>query len=286
MSRALLVSDLDGTLINREHSFSPEDLHALIRLKKAGILRAIATGRSLFSARQVLDHRGPAFIDYLIFSSGAGIFEWPGGRLLKSESLDSGQVRGIVNHLLAWQVDFMVHRPVPGNHHFVYFTCMDDNPDFYRRLQIYRDFAEQGNPSDPFGGSTPIREASQVLIVLPPDQDAPGRIQQLKETFPHLSVLRATSPIDDRSVWIEIFPKSVSKAQAAEYVRRLHQVNERNTAALGNDYNDEDLLEWAHRAFVVAAAPAHLREKHVIVEGGLAEAVDIWTGEMKEFSER
>jgi hydroxymethylpyrimidine pyrophosphatase-like HAD family hydrolase len=49
--------------------------------------------------------------------------------------------------------------------------------------------------------------------------------------------------------------------------------------AVGNDYNDLDLLEWADHAYVVGNAPAELRARYTAVasneEGGFSAAVKL-----------
>ena len=78
----MVVTDLDGTLIRSDRTFADDDLEALRVLGSEGIVRVIATGRSLYSARLVLDPEFP--IDYLIFSTGAGILEWQSQTLILS----------------------------------------------------------------------------------------------------------------------------------------------------------------------------------------------------------
>ena len=51
--KGIFVSDLDGTLL-RGGRISEQDIRALHGLKDQGILRVIATGRSLYSAHSCL----------------------------------------------------------------------------------------------------------------------------------------------------------------------------------------------------------------------------------------
>ena len=95
-----------------------------------------------------------------------------------------------------------------------------------------------------------------------------------------LSVIRTTSPIDGKSTWIEIFPSSVSKSQAAEWLRLKCNIPRTRVMAVGNDYNDLDLLKWAHRSYVVGNAPNDLKSRFQIVavntQNGFSEAVSHW----------
>lgn len=57
-------------------------------------------------------------------------------------------------------------------------------------------------------------------------------------------------------------------------------VSPTDTMAVGNDYNDVDLLEWAAHGFIVDNAPDDLKCRFQQVgsnnNGGVAEAVNRW----------
>ena len=88
--KGLFVCDFDGTLLRSDRSFSNDDLEALKRLGMLGIARAIATGRSLYSINTIPISNLP--VDFLIFSSGAGISKHPDGRIIRKTSLESREV--------------------------------------------------------------------------------------------------------------------------------------------------------------------------------------------------
>jgi hypothetical protein len=99
----------------------------------------------------------------------------------------------------------------------------------------------------------------------------------LRDALPAFQVIRTTSPLDGRSTWVEVFPAGVGKADAAAWLLEREGRGNTLSVAIGNDYNDLDLLEWADRAFVVSNAPAELRERYTAVasndDGGFSEAV-------------
>jgi hypothetical protein len=267
----LVMTDLDGTLLHSEGTFSAANLAVLQALGRQRILRCIATGRSLYSALRVLPPTFP--IDYLIFSSGAGIVEWPTQQLLVAHHLSRTEVAAVVRLLTEVRLDFMVHRPIPDNHYFAYQSTGRDNPDFVRRCQRYRDFAT------PFTAASQCETACQVLAIDP--RDGPrSHYESVKQQLPELKVIRSTSPLDGRSTWIEIFPPAVSKGRAGAWLARQHKLAPDHVLALGNDYNDLDLLRWAGQSFVVSNAPADLKQQYRSVrsnnDDGFAEAVNLW----------
>jgi Cof subfamily protein (haloacid dehalogenase superfamily) len=272
--RGMVVTDLDGTLLQTQRKVSASDLETLELLRNHKIICVVATGRSFYSARHVLQDGFP--IDYLVFSSGAGIIEWSTKTLLNKHVLSGEEVKTTVDVMMDLCMDFMIHKPIPLNHHFVYYTTGRPNPDFFRRCDIYKDFAVRDDLSAYRYG-----EACQVLAVAPFDE---GRraFDHLKKALPNLKVIRTTSPIDGRSIWIEVFPKKVSKASAVEWIGGRDGVNREKVLAVGNDYNDLDLLNWAHSGFLVANAPDELKKQYETVssnnDSGFTEAVAKWMG--------
>ena len=270
--KGLFVCDFDGTLLRSDRSFSDDDLAALNQLGELGIVRAIATGRSIYSINTVSISKLP--VDFLIFSSGAGINRHPGGRIIRSTGLESHQVNQAIHILKVNKLDFMVHRPIPDNHAFSYFESTTDNADFKRRIEIYHQFAK---PLD--DNTDGFDMATQLLAVVPPD-DARPLIQTLRKSLPNFNIIQTTSPLDGHSTWIEIFPTTVSKSLAAAWLAEAFNLDASRALSVGNDYNDLDLLEWAGSSFVVENAPHDLTGRFPTVASndkcGVAEAVNRW----------
>ncbi len=265
----LAISDLDGTLLQGNGVVSEADLAAFALLAERGIPRVIATGRSLFSARRVLQKNFP--IDFLVFSAGAGVMDWQEQKLLRKRVIPAELVTRTIILLQQLKLDFMVHAPIPDNHRFHWHATGNDNPDFNRRLDLYRGYTE------PLDGKTP-GEACQ-LIAISPDNPEAAVWQQLQEELAPLKIVRATSPLDDRSVWVEVYPPDTTKSSACAWLAERLNITRSNTLALGNDYNDLDLLRWAGESYVVENSPEELRQEFTVVEesgGGWEEAVKRW----------
>lgn len=255
----MVITDLDGTILNHEHQISDSDFKTLTVLGQSEIFRIIATGRSLYSVNNVLPSDFP--IDYLIFSNGAGILNWNSKEILYSRSLDPEAVAIITNFLCNIEVDFMIHKPIPQNHYFVYYQSGNENPDFVRRIKIYEKFAQpmMANP-----GYTD--NACQIIAIVPGEVSI---YENIRNMLPMFKVIRTTSPLDGNSIWIEIFPQGVSKGSAAAYLCEMIGLHSDRVLGIGNDYNDLDLLNWTKHSFVVANAPPELRLKFEITDSNL-----------------
>jgi hydroxymethylpyrimidine pyrophosphatase-like HAD family hydrolase len=274
-AKGMMVTDLDGTLFQKDHRISARNYRTLLDLGEQGIVRVIATGRNLYSAHKVLAPDFP--IDFLVFSSGAGILAWPEQKLLFSASMNREEVSLAFTSLSRHSLDFMVHRPIPDNHHFLYFSSGQLNPDFEARCKLYQDFATPGRAQQ-----IPTGEACQ-LVAIEPQFRSVSCYSEIREELDRMTVVRTTSPLDGRSCWIEIFSKDVSKALAAMRIARDLRIREETVMAVGNDYNDLDLLRWAARSFVVNGAPEELLglfpTVHSADESDFSVAVDRWQEE-------
>ncbi len=78
-------------------------------------------------------------------------------------------------------------------------------------------------------------------------------------------------------MWIEIFSRGTSKGNAVSWLSNYLGISRENTIAIGNDYNDEDLLSWVDRGFVVNNAPSDLKNRfHTVASNnncGVTEAI-------------
>lgn len=248
----IVFTDLDGTLLNSRRKISPTNLTTLRNIGNNGIIRVIATGRSLYSFNQAIPADFPA--DYLIFSSGAGILDFKKKELLFSAHHGREDTKHISGIFDAHRTDHMIHYQVPENHRFIYRRHSADNPDFTRRISIYSEFAENGSPSM----SLPDRSA-QIIAVLPPRSE---RFNRIKDILNGYQVTRTTSPLDHTSLWMEVYPADIHKGSSAAWLCCKLGVSRANTMGIGNDYNDTDLLNFTAQSFAVANSPQELRDKY------------------------
>jgi len=253
MAIRMVVTDLDGTLLKDDHTVGSYDLNTLAELGQQDIVRVAATGRSIYAAAQVLEPNFP--IDFLVFSTGSGVMEWKLKELVMVRQLEVDEVNHIAQILVANQFDFMIHEAIPQNHIFQFHASGNPNPDFQRRCDHYRGFCS------PFIPGIIYPEAStQILIILRPDQVV--REVEIRALLKDYSIIKATSPFDKESIWLEIFPVGVSKAHGIDWISSLKGIKQTEIVAIGNDYNDLEMLEHAGHSYVVANAPADMLEKY------------------------
>lgn len=266
----MMITDLDGTLAGTGGIISEAARACLEELGASGVTRAIATGRSLFGARKLLADCFP--IDYLIFSSGAGILDWKTKTLLREHHLDAEEIAAALTVLGRHRLDFMLHDPVPENHSFAYHVHSAPPADFTRRCEKHAAVCRRWKGEK-------MARASQFLVIHEQSHGSTW-LERLKGELPGFNIIRATSPLDGASVWLEIFSDRVSKSLASAWLAEKLCIAPKQILAVGNDYNDIDLLEWAGMPVLVGNCPPDLRARFQNVatndENGFCEAVRSW----------
>lgn len=267
----MVVTDLDGTLLQSDQSISPTDQETLERLGNLGVCRVAATGRNLFKVRQVLNENSP--FDYVIVSSGAGIMDWKSQLLIRSMSIPATTTGDIINFLISENQNFKVSRELPDNHNFGWWESYDC-PELTRYVEHHKKFGDavRIDPKNPF-------ISSQLLMFF---QRESNHFEIFKEKiqlkFPELSIIRTTSPLNSDYTWMEIFPKGVSKAHGIEEICRITGIDQENTLGIGNDFNDLEMLDFTQHSYVVGNAPEELKIKYLISlahnEDGFSHAVN------------
>ena len=250
--KKVLITDLDRTLLKDDETLSVRNRRAMERFRKKGNVIVVATGRNIFSVHKVLANDFP--MDFLIFSSGVGIIDWKNKKIIHENHLNKTEVDSVLKILLKHKIDFMMHEIVPDNHKFFYLKFNKENYDFDRRLNLYKKFCKS------LILSSKIEKASQFILILP--ENSLHEFNKLRKEINFLKIIRATSPLDHKSIWMEIFPKGVSKGHAASWLCNFLGIDRENTIGIGNDYNDIDLLNWTRFSFVVENAPKELRIRY------------------------
>ena len=249
----LVATDLDGTFLMNDKSVSNDNLKSLHLLGERGILRVIATGRNLKKAMEVIPADVP--FDYIVFSSGAGVYDRKNDQLLYHQNLNAELTQSISDFLISNDLNFHLFKPVPHNYMCWYHrgsVLCQEFENYFVYLQAH---------SEPLPINDPINsESCQFLVVFPNDLDRFIRLKDEIETkFAHVKVVRTSSPLETGYIWMEIFHQSVSKGNGVKFLCEILQIDHKHTLGIGNDYNDLDLLEFTNFSYLVANGPDDLK---------------------------
>ena len=252
----LVAIDMDGTLLTTlGRLVSPRNLLALRAAQQAGITVAIATGRRTAYTAPLLEGLGLRADMPLITSNGA-VIRTLGGEPIDRCQLESRVARGLCGLLRSFgAMVFTFDRPGRGE------LAIEDMEVANARIALWveanRDAIEVIKPlelalrdgEDPIQGMVAgsvdkMRQAERAFRA----SQWNGQCECVKTEYPgrDLSIL-------------DLLPPGVSKGWALERLAGRLGVDRKQTMAIGDNWNDVDMLEWAGQAVIMGNAAAELR---------------------------
>lgn len=254
----MIISDLDGTLLNSNGKISETNLKTLKLLENKNVIRVFATGRSLFSCRKAIDKNTPH--DYLAFTTGAGILKNSTNKLLYAQNIEKQDVIKVVEILKNENVNFIITEKIPENHNFYYHKKYDEE-DFLMRIKNYENFAQTIDFEN-------INTAAQLIVILKQNQekDFENLSEKILNRIKNVNIIKSTSPQNGKNIWLEIYPKNITKRFAVEYIAKIHKIDKKEILGIGNDYNDIDFLDFCGTSYVTANAPDSLKKKYKVTD--------------------
>lgn len=250
-----VITDLDGTLLrSKKQDVSDKDYKSLEALGDAGIIRIAATGRSVFSADRVLPSGFP--LDFLVFTNGIGTMEFKTRKQFNTHGISPGKVLEAVKKLDEIKADFQVRAAVPDTHAFIYRQHSEKNEEFDILIQEYKQHTA------PLEDYSILGAASRIICFT----DKAADIEKVKNLCDGFDIIRATSPINHHSIWIELYPPGINKGFAVKELCNKLQISADETLGIGNDYNDIHFLDFTANPFLTSNAPQELKSKYPMLD--------------------
>lgn len=243
----ILLSDLDGTLLNANREVSQENIDAIRYFIDNGGKFGIATGRDIENVWD-LYHMIPINF-FCIFSNGSVLFDKEKKEVLAEVAVDNGKVMGFLSECrkLHPEIAIQLHTNVgtvfvPDTGNVKKETSDGHKPYTCKNLEECADLTiRKVLFLTPEGDFTWLKEASEAL------DDVVSRVQSSK-------------------VYYEFLPKGSSKgAMLGEMRKRM--APEEKLYAVGDFYNDREMVLGADVGILCENAPDELKKlvKHITV---------------------
>jgi hypothetical protein len=262
----LVATDLDGTFLKNDHSVSRNNLEALHLLGLNNIIRVAATGRNLRKVHEVITPEMP--FDYIVYSSGAGIFDWKHQKQVTFQNIGKHSVRKLIDTFIYKNYNFHAFFPAPENHMHWYHRGGEYCDEFERYFNFNNAYATELQPL-----SFPETELCQFLVIIPENETRFQKFKsEIESVCPDIRVIRSSSPITKGFIWIEVFHHSVSKGNGVKHICSILDIKPTETLGIGNDYNDFDLLAFTGHSFLTENAPKEIKHLYPIVSSNENDA--------------
>ncbi len=252
MKYKMLALDLDETLLNKNLSISHRNIKAIKESIKHGILVILATGRMFRSAHPYALQINTNIDFPIVVYHGAVI------KTVKSNKL-------------------LNYKPVPFQEALRILQFAEDE-DIHVNLYLDdRLFVKEHNKNTRYYqsiASVEVEEVGSLLEVVKNKNQDPvkltiidmdeARFEQLQhrleaEYSSRLSIMKS------RPHFLEITAREATKGQALAFLSRQEGISPGEVIAIGDSYNDIDMLEYAGVGVAVDNAPAEVKEAADII---------------------
>ncbi len=252
----LVAIDMDGTLLPTfAQEVSRRSVKALRAAQDAGITVAIATGRRTAYTAPLLDGLGLRADMPLITSNGA-VTRTLGGEPIDRRHMESRVARGVCGLLRGFgAMVFTFDRPGRGE------LVLEDLEQANGRISLWveanRNAIEVVKPLEDalIDGQDPIQ--GMVTGALSKMRKAEEALKA-SEWGASCASMRTEYPSRDLSI-VDLLPLGVSKATALEALAARLGVDRKETMAIGDNWNDVGMLEWAGQSVMMGNASLELR---------------------------
>ena len=243
----LAALDVDGTLVDETNALSPRVRDAVLALAEAGVAIVVATGRAMPGTMEVVERIGLQD-GTAVTSNGAIVIGYHPVEVLHSVTFDASEavrrvLESVPDALVAVEevgVGYRVNAPVPEG--------------------------EVGGKITIEDVDSLVSEPVTRVVIRAPEHDA----REFAAVVEGLG-LTETNYYIGYTAWLDLAPQGVSKASGLEMVCARLDIPQANVLAIGDGFNDVEMLEWAGRGVAMGQAPDQVVAVADAVTGTVAE---------------
>jgi len=268
----LLAIDIDGTLLNPEFQISPADMAAIRRAHEDGVEIVVVTGRRHTFALPIVRQFG---FDLWVISSNGAVTRSLSGETFHRDLLPADTCRRLCAAMKEFRGNTVLTFDTEGKGAIVLERMNELTGSIQRWLEKNLEFidfvvpVETSLTTDPvqamFCGS--IARMHQALAAL-----------ETSGVRDEITVLRTEYAIRDLSI-VDVLNQGCSKGHAVERWANHRGIPREQVMAIGDNYNDVEMLAFAGLPFIMGNACEELRGQGWQVtlsnaENGVAAAIE------------
>ncbi len=243
MAIRLVAMDLDDTLLDSRLQISDHTTVMLRRVVDRGIRITLATGRMFRSARRYAVQLG---MDVpLITYQGALVKNAVSGEVLYHRKVPGDMIQPVIDAARA-----------AGYHYQVYFDdnlymeCLTPEGQAYAELAGVPPMVDKDLPN-----RLTYEEPTKIIII---NENLPALQQmemQLQQRFSGQLYITRSKPH-----YLEFMNQEATKGRALQAVSEYFAIDRQDVMAIGDSYNDIDMLKWAGVGVAVGNAPPEVKK--------------------------
>jgi len=266
----LIATDLDGTLLTTgSQAPHPDAIAAVHQAIAAGIPVVFATGRSPIDILPIAEMVGHHW--FAVCNDGSSLVDLATRQVLRTHPMSEDLLNSVVGKLRNKYPDvkFLLDRVDVGPISKTYNIVAEEGfvapwawaLDGARFVEdITSEFARPG--------------IVKLSVYLDFDGTTDTEFLKVKEYMSEVTCVR----IHSDKTYIDICNKGISKATGVSEIAELNGISQGDVFAVGDLFNDIEMLDWAGFSFAVANAHPHVHDVADLIvpsndEGGVAHVV-------------
>ena len=268
----LLAVDIDGTLLNPQFQISEADLAALRRANEEGVEVVVVTGRRHTFALPIVQQLG---FDGWVISSNGAVTRSLSGHTFHRDLLPAATCRKLCMAMQEFRGNTVLTFDIEGKGAIVLEHMRDLNGSIQRWLEKNLEYIDFVVPLENSLTTDPV----QAMFC--------GRIERMHQALgilaasgleKDITVLRTEYPVRDLSI-VDVLNQGCSKGHALERWANYRGIPREQVMAIGDNYNDIEMLAFAGLPFIMGNASEELRGRGWAVtlpndQNGLAAAIE------------
>ena len=224
MKYQLVVSDMDGTLLNEKRQVSEFNKKVIAELEKKGIIFTIATGRAYSSVKKTAQELG--IKHPIICSNGAVVVNPLTEEVYYKKLIEKNIAHNVVDLLneLNLYYEIQTGNEIVANRASLLFA------EYRLENKIFPIIVEDMHKA--------VDQYDVTKIIL---EEEPKNIAGIAEKLKEIKGITATSSLDCN---IEINSEGISKAFGIKFLSEKLSIKPENMVAFGDNFNDETMLKY------------------------------------------
>jgi len=237
----VVISDLDGTLLNQEHRISEYTKAVFGELHNQGYLIIVATGRHHLDALPIV--KGLGCPVYLVTSNGARIHS-PENELLFSHNISSEAIKSV----LSLGID----------EEFTTVVFKEDVWLTNKHNEALNSFQTELNYLPELVNFDTVKDLSAIKMFFTHERHS--RLMELRD-----KIVEKYSGVFSHAfslpLCLEFMDKTVDKSVAIAKILEIESLSFHQTISFGDGYNDENMLNATAKGLLMGNAPDSLKNK-------------------------
>ena len=290
----LIASDMDGTLLNSDHKIPKENIELIKFAQKNGIQFVVATGRAYYEALPALNNEN---IKCDVISFNGGIIYDKNGNIINITPMKLKDLYYTIEILKSLEISYQLYTK-----NTIYTNSIETDITAY--IDLIRANGEEPNEQHlrqearnrlALGHFTEVdnielylnQENNPSIKVIGISND----LEKLKHATELLSGNDNISVTSSGANNVEIMDKKATKGEALKIVADIHDINLRNAIAIGDNLNDQAMLDIVEYSIAMKNGNKDLQKTSKFItektnsEGGVADSVMKLLKEKNEFYE-